>query len=98
MIYETISELRRTASMTQAELARRLDVSRSSVNAWEMGISTPSVQNIVELASIFHVSTDTILGVNSAYNLDISDLTQEQKKLVIDLVGHFYSENSKNIQ
>lgn len=93
MIYETISKLRKDAGMTQLELARRLDVSRSSVNAWEMGISTPSVQNIVELASIFRVSTDTVLGVSPSYTLDISDLTQEQKRIVSDLVRHFHEEN-----
>lgn len=95
MIYDTIKTLRQQANMTQAELARKLDVTRSSVNAWEMGISTPSVQNIVELADILHVSTDTILGVDSAYSIDISNLTPEQQKIVALLVQHFDSENKK---
>lgn len=94
-LYENIKALREQAGITQSELARRLNVSRASVNAWETGLSVPSAQNIVELASIFHVSTDTILGVGSAYALDISDLTAEQKKLVADLVRHFHGENKK---
>lgn len=95
MIYDTIKSFRQQANMTQAELARKLDVTRSSVNAWEMGISTPSVQNIVELAAIFHVSTDTILGVSSAHSIDVSGLTPEQQKIIALLVQHFDSENKK---
>ena len=96
MIYDTIKTLRQQSDMTQTELARKLDVTRSSVNAWEMGISTPSVQNIVELAAIFHVTTDTILGVSSSQTLDIGSLTEEQQKLVALLVQHFDNENKKD--
>lgn len=92
-LYENIKTLREQAGITQSELARRLNVSRVSVNAWETGLSVPSAQNVVELAQIFRVSTDTILGVDSSCMLDISDLTAEQKKLVADLVRHFHNEN-----
>ena len=60
------------------------------------GLSVPSAQNIVELAQIFRVSTDTILGIEREYTLDISDLTPEQRKLVSELVQHFYTENNKD--
>ncbi len=95
MVYETIKMLRERADMTQAELARKLDISRSSVNAWEMGISVPSTQYVVELAQIFNVSTDVILGVQSQNSIDITNLTPEQQKIVSLLVRHFQSENGK---
>ncbi|MFA7192934.1 MAG: helix-turn-helix transcriptional regulator, partial [Bacilli bacterium] len=41
-IAERIKILRTNASMTQTQLANRLGVTRSSVNAWEMGISIPT--------------------------------------------------------
>lgn len=95
-LYENIKTLREQARLTQSELARRLNVSRVSVNAWETGLSVPSAQNIVELAQIFRVSTDTILGIEREYTLDISDLTPEQRKLISELVQHFYTENNKD--
>ena len=49
-IGEKIKKLRLEKFMTQAELAKQLGITRSSVNAWEMGISVPSTQYIVELA------------------------------------------------
>ena len=60
---ERIKTLRENFGLSQAELAGRLDITRSSVNAWEMGISVPSTQYIVELAQLFGVSTDFILCV-----------------------------------
>ena len=53
MVADRIKTLREENQMTQAELARRLSITRASVNAWEMGISAPSTQYIVELAGIF---------------------------------------------
>ena len=58
MVFERIKFLREQKEMTQADLARQLGITRSSVNAWEMGISVPSTQYIVELSGIFKVSTD----------------------------------------
>ena len=55
MVAERISELREQQNMTQAELAKRLGITRSSVNAWEQGISVPSTQYIVELSALFGV-------------------------------------------
>ena len=62
---EKIKALRESAGLTQAEVARMLGISRSGVNAWEMGLSVPSTQYIVELAKKFDVSTDYLLGIES---------------------------------
>ena len=48
MIADRIKALREQKGYTQVELAKRLGITRSSVNAWELGISVPSTQNIVE--------------------------------------------------
>ena len=62
MLAERIKTLREQAGMSQEKLAKRLGITRSSVNAWEMGISTPSTQYIAELAGLFRVSADYLLG------------------------------------
>lgn len=95
-LYEKIKELREQTGMTQAELARRLKLTRASVSAWEMGLAVPSAQSIVDLANVFHVTTDTILGVSSSQTLDLSDLTEEQQKIIALLVQHFDNENKKD--
>lgn len=68
---ERIRELRMKNNLTQAELARRLYVTRSSVNAWEMAVSIPSTEKIVELCQILHTTSDYLLGIDSAEILPI---------------------------
>ena len=65
MISDKIRELREQAGYSQTQLAKKLDVTRSSVNAWEMGLSSPTTQYIVAMAKLFHVSADYILGLQS---------------------------------
>ena len=48
MISDKIKILREQKGLTQAALAKKLGITRSSVNAWEMGISVPSTQYVVE--------------------------------------------------
>lgn len=93
MVADRIKALREIKGITQAELARRLGVTRSSVNAWELGISTPSTQYIVELAAIFGVSTDYLLGVNTSASIRINGLTEEDVQILYGLINHFQKKN-----
>ncbi|MGI5962778.1 MAG: helix-turn-helix transcriptional regulator [Lawsonibacter sp.] len=86
MLSEKIKLLREQSGWTQAELARRLVTTRSSVNAWESGISIPSTQYIVELSRIFHVSTDYLFGLQHNQVLDISGLSPDQVATLARLV------------
>lgn len=93
MIAERIKFLREQKELTQAELAKKLGITRSSVNAWEMGISVPSTQYIVELANIFSVSTDYLLGVVKTSSIDINGLDDKDIEMVYKLVEHLKSKN-----
>lgn len=89
MVADKIKTLRISNDWTQSTLAKKLGITRSSVNAWEMGISVPSTSYIVELAQIFHVSTDYLLGLNQNVSLDISELNEEEIKILNELVQYF---------
>ena len=64
LISETIRALRESRSWTQAELARKLGVTRNGVNSWEQGLSVPSTACLAELARTFSVSTDYLLDAH----------------------------------
>ncbi len=83
---ERIQYLREKHGMTQAALAKKLGISRNSVNLWEMSLTNPSVANVVEMTKIFHVSADYILGLSDDVYLDISNLTSEERDVVFRLV------------
>ena len=80
MISERIKELREQNGYTQTTLAKELGLSRSAINAWEMGLSVPSTQYLVELSKLFRVSTDYILGLKKEEEIDISALNGRKKK------------------
>ncbi|WP_295166763.1 helix-turn-helix transcriptional regulator [Ruminococcus sp.] len=95
MLSDRIKQLRESNSLTQAELARRLSLSRSAINAWEMGLSVPTSQYIVELSKLFNVSSDYILGINETVTLSVSGLTDEQIDAVSTIVKCFQKSNEK---
>ena len=89
MICERIRMLRESSAMTQAELARKLDVTRSSINAWESGLSTPTTQYVVALAKLFHVSADYLLEMEPEVSLSLRGYTQEELRLIAELIRYF---------
>jgi transcriptional regulator with XRE-family HTH domain len=89
MIASRIKLLRETQKISQAELAKKLGITRSSVNAWEMGLSIPSTPYIVELASLFHVSTDYLLNVPKTASLPLNGLSDQEVAILSELVCYF---------
>ncbi len=92
MICDNIKDLREKAGFSQAELARKLGVTRSSVNAWEMGLSTPTTQYVVELTKLFHVSADYLLGIESKMSLNLDGYSQEETEVLYSLIRYFDSQ------
>lgn len=62
MIGTNIKKLRLEQGMTQKALADKLFVSAQAVSRWENNEVEPSIGTIIELAKIFGVSTDDLLG------------------------------------
>jgi len=94
---EKIKLLRERTSLTQADLARQMGLTRSSVNAWEMGLSVPSTQYVVELAKTFHVSTDYLLGLEDTATISVKGLSQGNVALVSELVQNLREPNARHI-
>ncbi len=95
MISDTICALRERAGYSQAELAKRLSVTRSSVNAWESGLSAPTAINIIELAKLFHVSADFILELEQTRQIDLSELTEREIRIIYELLDYFRQAKGK---
>lgn len=62
MISKNIKNLRKEKGLTQKELADLLHVTSQAVSRWEKGDVEPSIDTISEMASIFEVTTDEIIG------------------------------------
>ncbi|MCH5333985.1 MAG: methyltransferase domain-containing protein [Agathobacter sp.] len=62
-IHLRVAELRKSKNMTQQDLADRMGVSFQSISKWENGGSMPDIQLLPELAELFSVSVDQLLGL-----------------------------------
>ncbi len=85
MIAEKIKSLRNARGWSQAELARRLNITRNGVNSWEQGLSTPSPAFLVELARVFSVSTDYLLGIEPLKTINVTGLGQRDIAVLTEL-------------
>lgn len=94
MVADKIKFLREQLGFTQSDLAKKLGITRSSVNAWEMGISVPSTQYVVELAGIFKVSTDYLLGVQDTASVSVDGLSETDVQLVNAVINHLRQKNN----
>lgn len=59
---ENIRTLRKERMLTQEQLAQMLGVTVGAVYKWESGRSTPEVSLLMEMAELFGISVDALLG------------------------------------
>lgn len=81
-----IKKLRISKGYTQQDLAKRLNVTKSVISAYETGQRSPSYEILIGISSIFKVSTDYLLGVDNGSTLSLSGLTDDQQAAVTYLV------------
>lgn len=85
MTADRIKALREARRWTQAELARRMNMTRNGINSWEQGLSMPSPPSLVDLARLFSVSTDYLLGVENYSAVNVTGLNEEDVALLAQL-------------
>lgn len=77
-----LKEIRKQRKMSQAKLAEKLGVSRSTVSMWEIGASQPDNDNLLQLAQILNISLDVLLGNDASSAEDASYVLPVQIKRV----------------
>lgn len=58
---ERMAKARKDKGFTQNDVAERLNVSFQAVSLWERGETTPEIDKLVEIASLYQVSLDWLL-------------------------------------
>lgn len=57
-----IRDLRKEKRLSQTELGKLIHVSQQTVTAWENNKAEPTSSAVVQLAEVFNVTTDYLLG------------------------------------
>ena len=100
MFPERLKELRKASKMTQKQLAELLFVDQTSVRYWETGKTKPDFDQQIELAKLFHVSLDYLLGLPDIKKAPTSEemdaLTPKQRR-IIELMGQMTSEQQDDL-
>lgn len=60
---ERLKELRTEKNLTQVELAKATNLSKSAISFWKSGERTPNINAIIVLAKFFEVSADYLIGL-----------------------------------
>lgn len=86
MLGNRIKKLRKDNGLTQVEFGNKLGVVKQTVSSWENGISSPNNETLANIASIFKVSVDELLGIDKQESSDSNmmhcpDISNRIKKL-----------------
>ena len=76
MLGQRINELRIAMGWSQVQLAEKLSISKQTVSNWENENIQPSIEMLVRIAKLFHVSTDYLLGLETAQTINVDTATQ----------------------
>ncbi len=82
---EKLKVLRLKYNLSQREVADKLHVSSSIISGYETGERTPSTENILALAHLYHCTTDYLLGNNAQAKNIILDTTGLSTKQMLAL-------------
>ena len=84
MLGKRIKELRKQNHLTQSELGSKLGVIKQTVSSWENGVSSPNNDTLANIASIFGVTTDYLLGNDASTTkqlIECRDISNRISKL-----------------
>ena len=100
-IAKKITELRKRKGWSQAELSKRIEVSREIIGRYERNDASPSIEIAKRLADTFEVSLDYLVG-NSEQEIDITTLNRlleiqklsdDKKKMVFTFLDSFINQS-----
>lgn len=98
---DKLKRARLMSDITQKKVAEELEVKQSTVSAWEVGSTFPTLDNFVKLCELYSVSADYLLGLDHVEGavtykdlyLYLANLNYLQKEIGINK-GDIYGEST----
>ena len=89
MLGQRINELRTSFGWSQVQLANKLHITKQTVSNWENENIQPSIEMLINLAGIFHVSTDYLLGLDNVVRIDADGLPQHFVVHIVQIIDDY---------
>lgn len=93
---ELIKRLRTERGYTQAQLAKKLNKSKSAISRYESNQKIPSLETLIDISILFNVSLDYLAGKEKGNFISIMNLTPAQTNIITTLLIEF--RNKKKYQ
>lgn len=82
ILCENIRAYRKAQGLTQKELAEQLGIFDKTVSRWESSVQLPEASLIPDLASVFHITTDELYGIENAAPDPTHEVKDDRKTIV----------------
>ena len=90
-----LKELRKNKNLTQAQVAKKLNLSRSLLSEYEANSRMPTVETLQSLAIIYGTTTDYILGFKNGVIINTTGLTNSQCNTLVSIIDSICDEFRK---
>ncbi|HCY48906.1 MAG TPA: transcriptional regulator [Clostridiales bacterium] len=87
---QRFQRLRKAANFTQEDVAKRLNISAQAVSKWENDISAPDISALTDIADMFGVTTDVLLGKSA----DEATFVPDAKKDIDNLMFRVFVDSA----
>lgn len=93
---ENLRAFRKQKEFSQEYLAEKMNVSRQTISKWENGTAMPDLKKLTDLASLFDVSMDELLGTSAPdYKTSVSD--NSELEILKQAFDEYKAKNKKTI-
>ncbi len=92
MVYDfglTLKNLRKKKKLSQEQVAKKLNLTKSSISGYENNIITPSIDTIRAFSVLYDTTSDYLLGLEKKESIEIDGLTQRQRDIIETLILEF---------
>ena len=89
-----IQQLRISHNLSQEALGQKIGRSKSVVCGYKNNTTMPPIDILTQLALIFHVSLDYLVGIDKHEMVSLADLTDAQKELIHSLIVELKSDTT----
>ena len=99
MFCDKFKKLRLKNDYTQAELAKKLNVSQPTIASWEAGKRIPKWKNIKKIAEIFNVSPESLIDEMEEKPENETFISTKESILdIISKAARIFSESDEKTQ
>lgn len=83
MLGTQLQQVRQSCQLTQADVASQLYVTRQTISRWEQGKTMPNIYALQDLAAVYHVSLDELVGTPGSATAE-----QEEQQMTTPSATH----------